>query len=438
MSMRYNILSVALKTRYICELCNHIHSKAWGWCQNCGAKNSLHEDVEDLNMPGGESETILGWQENSEFDRLVSGWEEFDTVCGGGIVVGSVILLGGEPGIGKSTLLAQLAGLLLDKVIYFSGEETLSQVSNRARRLQLQNFKILSTNSLESILLILKKEKPKLAIIDSIQSLRNQDGGGSTEQLRIFTMELVQCAKKINCALIIVGHVTKTGNLAGPKLLEHMVDVVLTFEGDQDIRALRSSKNRFGSTDEVGLFSMTESGLETIADPSAHLCHFRSQAMPGSVIFPSREGSRRSMLVEIQALVARSHLTTPRRSVVGWDYNRTAILLAILENHAKIPFFDKDVYLNVVGGIRIMDAATADLAVAIAVLSSVKSIPIPHNMAAFGEVTLSGDVRPAKQKQERLALCQKHGISNIICAEKVLQIDQLVKELEKDHRNKRN
>jgi DNA repair protein RadA/Sms len=314
--------------------------------------------------------------------------------------------------------------MLSEEVIYFSGEETLGQISDRARRLGLNDFRILSTDSLEAIISTIKKTRPKLAVIDSIQTLRSQDGGGSTEQIRNFTMELVQCAKQTCCALIVVGHVTKTGGLAGPKLLEHMVDVVLAFEGNEGIRTLRSTKNRFGSTDEIALFTMTPGGLQTVADPSAYLCHFRSEPTIGSIIFPSREGSR-PMLVEIQALVAKSHLQLPRRSVVGWCPNRAAMLLAIMENHAKIKLYDRDVYINVVGGVRITDTANADLAVAIAILSSVTNTPIPVDMAAFGEVTLSGDVRPTYQSQERINICQRHRINQVVCADSAAGVSKI-------------
>jgi DNA repair protein RadA/Sms len=277
----------------------------------------------------------------------------------------------------------------------------------------------LSTGNVSTIVATIKREKPVLAVIDSVQTLRDQEGG-----IEQFAMTLIQVAKQTDCALIMVGHVTKAGILAGPKLLEHMVDVVLSFDGDQDTRVLRSSKNRFGSTDEVGLFSMADKGLEGIPDPSAYLCNFRSTPTLGSVIFPSREGMR-YVLMEIQALVTPSRTQVPTRSVVGWCRNRLAIILGVLEKYTKLPLSFKDVYLNIVGGMRTTDTATADLAVALAIWSSAKDIPIPPNVAAFGEITLSGDVRATTSSKDRVKLCNRYKIDRIVSHDSVNQIQSL-------------
>lgn len=427
-STKYRILVCMQRIRrqYVCEKCMHVHPRFWGWCQNCGARGALQEYCDEPTVITEENDIVC--------ERILSGCTEFDRVCGGGVVSGSVLLLSGEPGIGKSTLVAQLCSHIAQqgrKSLYFSGEESASQIKLRCARLGLHEFRIFSTGLLESIVATIEKEKPAFVVVDSVQTLRDKEGLCTMEQMRVFVMTLVQCAKKCNCPLVLIGHVTKSGSIAGPKLLEHMVDVVLSFDSEGDgLRILRSTKNRFGSTEEIGIFSMSDNGLEIVEDASARLCSFRNVPTVGSVVFPSKEGTR-YVLVEVQALVAHSYMQMPRRSVVGWDSNRLAMVLAVLENHAKISFSSKDVYLNIVGGVRIVDVVSMDLAVAVALWSSITNYPIPPNVAACGEITLAGDVRQALNLSDRKKLCDKYKITRLLSAEEISVVQELGDKIKK-------
>jgi DNA repair protein RadA/Sms len=406
----------SLKSKYICSECSFEHTKFWGWCQKCSARNTLEEAT--VNNP-------LALVHTAPLeDRFYCNWPEVDEFFGNGIVAGAVLLLSGEPGIGKSTFLSQLCSKTNAKTVYFSGEESMHQIQLRAQRLKLKPIQIIATSRLQEITTFITQERPQLAVIDSIQTLTAETGSGSIEQIRQCTFELIQLAKITNTALILVGHVTKSGSIAGPKLLEHMVDVVLNFEGEQEVRILRSTKNRFGSTQEFVLFEMTEDGLQVVRDPSIRLCRKHNKPMIGSIIFPSIEGSR-PILVEIQALVSNSYLQMPRRSVLGWDYNRLAMIVAVLEKHAKISLGPKDIYLNVIGGLKITDNTSMDLPAALAIISSVKDLPVPSDMCAFGEITLSGEVRSVARFADREKIAKKHGVSNIVSAAEIDMIKNL-------------
>jgi len=418
-----------IKTVYVCQACGSIHNKWNGKCSDCNEWNVLQEEM----MEKGEIDAKNEIQENIEFvslegditnyDRLPSNINELDRVLGGGLVKGSVILIGGDPGIGKSTLLLQLVANLANskvKCAYVSGEESVQQVRLRASRLGLgeASVKLLSNNNVRNIIALAGKEKDiEIMIIDSIQTMFMPDfssAPGTVTQVRGCTHELVKFAKENDVILILVGHVTKDGQLAGPKVLEHMVDTVLYFEGERGnhFRILRAVKNRFGSVNEIGVFEMVEKGLAEVPNPSMLFLSDSNRKISGSAVFAGIEGTR-PILVEIQALAAPSYLPTPRRSVVGWDINRLSMIIAVLNVRYHLNLSDKEIYLNIVGGMKVNDPA-ADLAAAIALISSHKNVPIPENAVVIGEVGLSGEVRIVSHIEKRLNEAYKLGFRTAI------------------------
>lgn len=359
--------------------------------------------------------------ELNEAVRIPCGLPELDRVLGSGIVIGSVILMGGDPGIGKSTVLLQVLAQLSQgyKTLYVTGEESLQQVSLRAHRLGLptNELRLLAETQTERILQIAQQEKPQIMVIDSIQTMFTemlQSAPGAVGQVRECAAQLVRYAKQTHTALFLVGHVTKEGTLAGPRVLEHMVDTVLYFEGTSDsrLRMIRAIKNRFGAVNELGIFAMTDKGLREINNPSAIFLSRHAQPVAGSVIMATWEGTR-PMLVEVQALVDESHVSNPRRVTVGLEANRLAMLLAVLHRHTGIATYDQDIFANVVGGVRITETG-ADLAVVLAVLSSFKNRPLPLDLLAFGEIGLAGELRPVQSGQERLKEAAKQGFKRAI------------------------
>ena len=420
---------------FACQSCGSAHAKWAGKCEGCGEWNTLVEEsvsapVASGARPGASKSKGRGRGldfvelagESEPAPRLETGIAELDRVLGGGIAPGSAILVGGDPGIGKSTLLLQAAAALAGRgasVAYISGEEAVDQVRGRARRLGLADapVQLASETALGPILDGLKATKPDVAVIDSVQTLWSDVVGaapGSVGQVRACAQELVQLAKKRGTAVILVGHVTKDGQIAGPRVLEHMVDAVLYFEGDRahHFRILRGVKNRFGPTDEIGVFEMAEAGLVEVANPSSLFLGAREAQTSGAVVFAGVEGSR-PMLVEIQALVAPSPLGSPRRAVVGWDSGRLAMVLAVFEARCGLSFTGKDVYLNVAGGLKIAEPA-ADLAVAAALASAALDAPLASDLAAFGEVSLSGEVRPVRQSDARLREAERLGFTSAL------------------------
>ncbi len=416
---------------FICSDCGSTFSKWSGRCDNCGAWNTISEHKPlaashgKKSLSGKRGQTIaltdLASQE-AEPPRTLSGVAELDRVLGGGLVKASALLVGGDPGIGKSTLLLQAAARFARnglKVVYISGEESTAQVQMRARRLGLENspVKLASETNLRDILTTLEAEQPDLAIIDSIQTMwadTVESAPGSVSQVRASAHELTNFAKKNEIATIMVGHVTKEGSLAGPRVVEHMVDTVLYFEGERghQFRILRAVKNRFGPASEIGVFEMTGRGLIEVKNPSALFLSERGKPTPGSVVFGGIEGSR-PMLCEIQALVAPSPTAQPRRSSVGWDGGRLAMILAVLESRCGIAFAGLDVYLNVAGGLRISEPA-ADLAVAAALISAREDAALPADCVIFGEISLSGSIRQVVQAENRLKEAQKLGFTTAI------------------------
>lgn len=418
------------KIQYSCQQCGAVFHKWAGQCGDCKAWNSLQESVTST----GNSRKIGYAGENSgtqicnltditaeQAVRLPSGISELDRVLGAGFVEGSVVLIGGDPGIGKSTLLTQTMANLSQQVatLYVSGEESADQISLRAARLDLQvdRLRLLTETSVERILALAANEKPKVMVVDSIQTMYTeqlQSAPGGVAQVRESTALLVRFAKHTGTTVILVGHVTKDGTLAGPRVLEHMVDTVLYFEGEADsqFRLIRTMKNRFGAVNELGLFAMTDKGLKAVSNPSAIFLSRHSEPVSGSAILVTREGSR-PLLVEAQALVDSSPLANPRRVTLGLEQNRLSMLLAVLHRHAGIAMYDQDVYVNVVGGVRITETA-ADLPVLMAVISSLRDTPLPVSLAAFGEVGLSGEIRPVPSGQERIREALKHGFQTIV------------------------
>jgi DNA repair protein RadA/Sms len=357
----------------------------------------------------------------SKTPRFESEIDELDRVLGGGLVEGSVVLLGGDPGIGKSTLLLQCLALISQQreALYVTGEESPQQVSLRAKRLKLpaDNLKLLSTTCVEEIIDQARKLRPAVMVIDSIQTIFSdslQSAPGSVGQVRESAALLVRFAKQSNTAIFLVGHVTKEGQLAGPRVLEHMVDTVLYFEGDSSTRyrVIRAVKNRFGAVNELGIFAMTDEGLKTVSNPSAIFLTQHDQPVSGSVVMVSREGSR-PLLVEVQALVSESNGGQPRRISVGLESNRLTMLIAILQRHGGIPLYQQDVFINAVGGVRIAETG-ADLAIILAILSSYRDRPLNPRRLVFGEVGLSGEVRPVPNGEERLREASKHGFESAI------------------------
>jgi len=422
------------KTRiiYVCTECGAQASKWSGQCGDCGAWNTLQETVATPPAkagmkPAGYAGAAAGEIRNlAEVDaaaeiRQSCGNGELDRVLGGGLVQGSVTLIGGDPGIGKSTLLLQVQAVLAerDRTLYVSGEESPQQISLRAQRLQLSRdrLRLLPEINVERILATAEIEQPRVMVIDSIQTVyteRLQSAPGSVAQVRESAAQLVRFAKATGTALFLVGHVTKEGAIAGPRVLEHMVDTVLYFEGDPSgrLRVLRAVKNRYGPVNELGVFAMTEDGLKEVSNPSAIFLSRHDAPVAGSVIMVTREGTR-PLLVEIQALVDECHGGHPRRVTLGLEQNRLAMLLAVLHRHGGVAMYDQDVYVNAVGGVRINETA-ADLAVLLAALSSFRDRPLPADLVVFGEVGLAGEIRPVPNGEERLREAAKHGFKQAI------------------------
>ncbi|WP_093419506.1 DNA repair protein RadA [Tranquillimonas alkanivorans] len=422
---------MAKKLNFICQSCGAVHPRWSGRCDGCGAWNSI---VEEAPLSAGPAKKTLGAQRGSPValtdlsteeappPRTTSRIDELDRVLGGGLVPGSAILVGGDPGIGKSTLLLQAAASFAKaglNSVYVSGEEASAQVRMRAQRLGLGDapVRLAAETNLRDILTMLDTERPDLAIIDSVQTMwaDNVDSSpGSVSQVRAAAHELTTFAKKRGTSVILVGHVTKEGQIAGPRVVEHMVDTVLYFEGERghQFRILRAVKNRFGPADEIGVFEMTGGGLAEVGNPSALFLSDRETPAPGSVVFAGIEGTR-PVLCEFQALVSPTPHSQPRRSTVGWDGGRLAMILAVLEARCGIPFTGLDVYLNVAGGLRIGEPA-ADLAVAAALLSAREDTALPPQSVVFGEISLSGALRPVGQTENRLKEAQKLGFSSAI------------------------
>lgn len=422
------------KILYSCTACGAQQPKWSGQCPDCEAWNTLIE-VPAITVAGARSTRFSSYAGDGGAARVESltqvtpddvlrvptGVGEFDRVLGGGLVPGSVVLIGGDPGIGKSTLLLQTLVELGSrlKTLYVTGEESLQQVSLRAHRLSLPmvEMRLLAETRVETILASAAQERPQVMVIDSIQTVYTdllQSAPGSVAQVRESAAQLVRYAKQTGTALFVVGHVTKEGTLAGPRVLEHMVDTVLYFEGDSSsrYRVVRAVKNRFGAVNELGVFAMTDRGLREVSNPSAIFLSSHAESVPGSVIMVTLEGSR-PLLVEVQALVDESHLSNPRRVTLGLEHNRLAMLLAVLHRHGGVATFDQDVFANVVGGVRVSETG-ADLAVLLAVLSSLRSRPLPGDLVVFGEVGLAGEIRPVPNGQERLQAALKHGFKRAL------------------------
>ena len=414
---------------YHCTNCGSQFPKWTGQCQECEKWGTIEEENNSpstdtdsgknstKNYPSAKTKT-LDKIEKAETERFETKISELDRVLGGGFVPGSMILLGGEPGIGKSTISIQLADLL-DNTLYFSGEESLSQIKIRADRLDVESEDMQLSNETNANIIAstIAKEKPKIAVIDSIQTLEADDVGGkkgNTKQIQACTTKILKAAKKSNTAVVIIGHVTKEGGVAGPKTLEHMVDTVLYFEGDKNrkMRMLRSVKNRFGATDEIGVFEMTQTGLKEIKNPSSALLEERGENMPGSIVTSLMEGTR-PVLVEIQALTNKSIYGNPARKASGFDLNRLHVLAAVLQKRAKLNLAEFDIHINVVGGLKAEEPA-ADLSVCFAIASAYNDKPLNKNLAVFGEVGLGGEVRSVSNLEKRIKECSKLGIEKII------------------------
>lgn len=419
-------------SEFVCQNCGTVYPRWQGKCDACGEWNTIVEE-----KVGGEGFSNLapkhkgkiidfvplsGAQE--KLNRLSTSIKELDRVCGGGLVAGSVILVGGDPGIGKSTLLLQTCAKIANlpehpECYYISGEEAIDQVRIRAKRLGLEQapVKLASATDIKDIIATLEKSNAAVVIIDSIQTMYLEEvesTPGSVAQVRACSYELIKLAKKKGFTLFLVGHVTKQGSIAGPRVLEHMVDTVLYFEGERGhhFRILRAVKNRYGATDEIGVFEMQDQGLVEVDNPSALFLAERQGNISGSCVFAGIEGSR-PVLVEIQALVSQTGYASPKRAVVGWDSNRLSMVLAVLEARCGINLSSQDVYLNIAGGLRITEPA-ADLAVAMAVISSLTNKPLPHDMVIFGEIGLSGEIRAVSQPNLRLKEAHKLGFASAI------------------------
>jgi DNA repair protein RadA/Sms len=415
------------KTIYSCTECGGQTLKWQGQCPHCSAWNTLVETVAERTaaryqgLAQASAVQVLGEVQGAEEPRRETGIAELDRVLGGGLVRGAVGLLGGDPGIGKSTLLLQALALLSERcsVLYVSGEESVQQVALRARRLNLpaERLKALAEIQLETILAVLAEEQPAVAVVDSIQTVYSealQSAPGSVAQVRECAAQLTRFAKTAGTSLLLVGHVTKEGAIAGPRVLEHIVDSVLYFEGDthSSFRLVRAIKNRFGAVNELGVFAMTDRGLRGVSNPSALFLSHHSAQVPGSCVLVTQEGTR-PLLVEIQALVDESHAPNPRRLTVGLEQNRLALLLAVLHRHAGVAAFDQDVFVNAVGGVKI-DEPAADLAILLAIVSSLRNRPLPPKLVVFGEIGLAGEVRAVQRGQERLREAAKLGFTQAV------------------------
>ncbi len=424
-------MAARLKSVFSCTECGGQTPKWQGQCPHCNAWNTLVETTVEagaakgahrFSSPAGSNEVVaLADVEAGDFPRLPTLIGEFDRVLGGGLVEGGVVLIGGDPGIGKSTLLLQAAARLAEQVpvLYITGEESAQQVALRAKRLGVNASKVrlLTEIELEKIQATIASAKPRIAIVDSIQTLYSSaltSAPGSVAQVRECAAQLTRLAKQAGVTVIFIGHVTKEGALAGPRVLEHMVDTVLYFEGEThtSFRLIRAFKNRFGAVNEIGVFAMTERGLREVANPSALFLSQHHAGVAGSCVMVTQEGTR-PLLVELQALVDECHGAAPKRLTVGLDLNRLAMLLAVLHRHAGIACYDQDIFVNAVGGVRIAEPG-ADLAVTLAVVSSLRNRPLPPKHVVFGEVGLSGEVRPVQRGQERLREAAKLGFTHAI------------------------
>ena len=422
-------MAKAKKSIYFCQNCGHEESKWLGQCPMCREWNTFVEEKVTVSKGTAaknsvrEAEVVtLSSVSTDQEDRMQTEIEELDRVLGGGVVPGSLVLVGGDPGIGKSTLLLQVCKRLSDqgrKVLYISGEESLKQIKLRANRMGTfsDHLLLLCETNLETIRQVIEREHPAVAVIDSIQTMYSEEvtaAPGSVSQVREATNTLMQIAKGLNITIFIVGHVTKEGTVAGPRVLEHMVDTVLYFEGDRhaSYRILRGVKNRFGSTNEIGVFEMRETGLEEVPNPSEYMLNGRPEDASGSVVACSMEGTR-PILMEIQALVCRSNFGMPRRTAAGTDYNRVNLLMAVLEKRVGLPFSNYDAYINIAGGIR-MNEPAIDLGIVMAIVSSYKNQSISPGTIVFGEVGLSGEVRAVSMPEQRVAEARKLGFKTCI------------------------
>lgn len=418
------------KIEYACQACGGITTKWQGQCPECLDWNTLVEQRQVANKvnsnKGGYANTqsqveTLSEIKLSEVERFSSGFSEFDHVLGGGIVPGAVILIGGDPGIGKSSILLQMASSIshTHSVLYITGEESPQQVALRAYRMELKRdaIKLMAETSIESIAQAYEKFKPDVMVVDSIQTMATdhiQSAAGGVSQVRESTAILTRLAKEKNCAIFLIGHVTKTGEVAGPRVLEHIVDVVVLIEGQNDgrYRVMRAVKNRFGAVNELGVFAMTDKGMKQVKNPSAIFLSRSEDQVSGSVIMSVWEGSR-PLLVEIQVLVDENSYGNPKRVTVGLDYNRISILIAVLHKHVNLMLGSHDVFVNVVGGVKVTETSS-DLALIMAIISSFKNKPIPHDWLIFGEVGLSGEIRPVSHGQDRIIEAKKHGFKTAV------------------------
>lgn len=420
-------MAKAKKSVFFCQNCGHEESKWLGQCPACKEWNSFVEEkissAKTAVVKTAREAAIVSLSEVSADDhsRIQTGIKELDRVLGGGIVPGSLVLVGGDPGIGKSTLLLQVCQRLSEtkSILYISGEESLAQIKLRANRMGefKDNLKLLCETNLETIRAIIEENRPELVIIDSIQTMYSEEvssAPGSVTQVRESTNVFMQLAKGLGISIFIVGHVTKEGTVAGPRVLEHMVDTVLYFEGDRhaSYRILRGVKNRFGSTNEIGVFEMRQSGLTEVENPSEYMLSGKPENASGSVVACSMEGTR-PILIEIQALVCQSNFGLPRRTAAGTDYNRVNLLMAVLEKRIGLPFSNYDAYVNIAGGIK-MNEPAIDLGIVMALISSYKNRPIDEKMIVFGEVGLSGEVRAVNMPEQRVAEAKKLGFETCI------------------------
>lgn len=423
-------------SKYVCQQCGYISPSFLGKCPECGSWNSLVEQVESVSSIKGHGSRSanpglvvnLKDVEKQHYDRLSSGIGEFDRVLGGGIVKGSIVLIAGDPGIGKSTLLSHLA-LNVKDTLYVAGEESASQIKLRIDRIRPNSsLKVLNEVDVDTISATIEQERPAIVIVDSIQTIQTQDlnsAPGSVSQVRESAHRLQQIGKKLHVPIFIVGHVTKEGTIAGPRTLEHLVDVVLSLEGDptSHFRILRGNKNRFGPTDEVGIFDMSEEGLKEVANPSEIFLDEKINA-PGSAIVATLNGLR-PMLLEVQALVTKTNLPIPRRVGTGIDNNRLQLLVAVLTKRSRIPLYDQDIFVNVVGGIKLIEPAT-DLAICMAIISSFKDQTIKPKTVFISEVGLLGELRSTRNLKKRIDEASRMGFTNAVSYENAKTLDQAI------------